>query len=115
MTDSPNAGVPRLFAPLGSGKVNQPDPETLIRVILEGAEAAEPNRCLAPVHSRAALNVSRLTSQSPPMSARAGAIRPSPWRQGEFSALCRVSKPDLNEFADPKGRNATASNRESPS
>lgn len=37
---SDGSGVPRFFAPLaGSGKVNDPDPTTLVRVILEGAQA----------------------------------------------------------------------------
>jgi mono/diheme cytochrome c family protein len=37
---SNGAGVPRFFAPLaGSGKVNNPDATTVIRVILEGARA----------------------------------------------------------------------------
>jgi mono/diheme cytochrome c family protein len=37
---SDGRGVPRLFAPIvGSGKVNAPDPTTVVRVILEGARA----------------------------------------------------------------------------
>ncbi len=37
---SNGSGVPRFFAPLaGSGKANDPDPTTVIRVILEGARA----------------------------------------------------------------------------
>lgn len=37
---SDGSGIPRFFAPLnGSGKVNDPDPTTVIRVILEGARA----------------------------------------------------------------------------
>lgn len=43
---SDGSGVPRIFAPItGSGKVNNPDATTVIRVILEGARAV-------PTHAR---------------------------------------------------------------
>lgn len=47
---SDGSGVPRFFAPLaGSGKINDDDPTTVIRVILEGARAVPTNAHPSPL------------------------------------------------------------------
>ncbi|MGE8106650.1 hypothetical protein ACQKP1_23460 [Allorhizobium sp. NPDC080224] len=53
VTPSDGSGVPRFFAPpAGSGKVNQADPTTTIRVILEGTRSVPTrSRPLAFVHA----------------------------------------------------------------